>query len=104
MIKQINNEEFNEQVLKEDNKVKIVDFFATWCNPCRMLAPVLEELSSKYEELEIFKIDVDANSALADELDISSVPTLLIYKNGKIVKQVMGFQPIASLESIVKSL
>lgn len=104
MIKQINNEEFKEQVLNEDGKVKIVDFFATWCNPCRMLAPVLEELDKKYDELEIYKIDVDENSALADELDISSVPTLLIYKDGKIVKQVMGFQPIASLESIVKSL
>lgn len=104
MIKQINNEEFKEQVLNEDGKVKIVDFFATWCNPCRMLAPVLEELDKKYDELEIYKIDVDENSALADELDISSVPTLLIYRDGKIVKQVMGFQPIASLESIVKSL
>lgn len=104
MINHINQDEYNEVVNKEDSKIKFVDFFATWCNPCRMMSPVLEELDEKYDNVSVYKVDVDQNAELADRLDISSVPTILIYKDGKIVKQVMGFQPLASLELLIKSL
>lgn len=104
IIKDINEQEFKEIIAEDNSKLLIMEFYASWCNPCKMLKPVLEELVVKNDDLEIYKVNVDKNSALADELDIHSVPTLLFYREGRIIKQLMGFQPLASLENIVKSL
>lgn len=101
-IRLINSEEYKEKINSSNEKIVIMEFFATWCNPCKMLSPVLEEFAKKSDKVEIYKVDVDENSKLADDLDIHSVPTLLIYKNGQIQKQVMGFQPLASIEKIVE--
>lgn len=103
-IKDINEQEFKEIIAEDNSKLLIMEFYASWCNPCKMLKPVLEELVSKNDQVEIYKVNVDRNSALADDLNIHSVPTLLFYREGKIIKQLMGFQPLASLENIVKSL
>lgn len=103
-IKDINEQEFKDIIAEDNSKLLIIEFYASWCNPCKMLKPVLEELVVKNDDLEIYKVNVDKNSALADDLDIHSVPTLLFYREGKIIKQLMGFQPLASLENIVKSL
>lgn len=103
MVREINQNEFN-QILEDKEKINIVDFHATWCNPCKMLAPVLEELDRANENVNIYKIDVDLNAALADQLDISSVPTMLVFKDGKIQKQILGFQPLQSLQTIVDQL
>ncbi len=103
-IKDINEQEFKEIIAADNSKLLIMEFYASWCNPCKMLKPVLEELVSKNDQVEIYKVNVDRNSALADDLNIHSVPTLLFYREGKIIKQLMGFQPLASLENIVKSL
>lgn len=103
-IKDINEQEFKEIIAEDNSKLLIIEFYASWCNPCKMLKPVLEELVVKNDDLEIYKVNVDKNSALADDLDIHSVPTLLFYREGKIIKQLMGFQPLASLENIVKGL
>lgn len=75
------------------NHLVLVDFFATWCGPCKMLGPVLEQLASDRSEVEIVKIDVDENENLARRFGIMSVPTLILFKNGQIVSQKTGFMP-----------
>lgn len=85
MLKYLENESFNE-IINQD-KV-LVDFYAEWCGPCKMLTPVLERLG---ESFEIVKVDVDKHFDLAKEYGIMSVPTLIIFKNGKVVKQMIGF-------------
>lgn len=85
MLKYLENESFNE-IINQD-KV-LVDFYAEWCGPCKMLTPVLERLGDSFE---IVKVDVDKHFDLAKEYGIMSVPTLVIFKNGKVVKQMIGF-------------
>lgn len=104
MSKEIREEQFKELVLKEDNILKIVDFHAVWCNPCKMLAPVLDELQVVNSDIEIYSMDVDQNSRIADELDINSVPSIFFYKNGKIEKILVGFHPLPNLQAEVDNL
>lgn len=78
----------------------LVDFFATWCGPCKMLSPVLEQLAEKYEgKLEVVKVDVDHSGELAMRFGIMSVPTMLVFKNGEMVETLQGYQPLPALES-----
>lgn len=96
MIKKITSEEEFEKEIKEGNLV--VDFSATWCGPCRMMEPVLEELSSK---IKIFKVDIDELEVLTRKLGIMSVPTMIIYKDGKEVKKVVGYHSLEEMESMI---
>jgi len=89
MARIINKEEFKKEVLKSE-KIVLVDFFATWCGPCQMLAPVLEELSKESQDFEIVKIDIDQERDLAIENQIEFVPTVVIFKNGKEVDRMTG--------------
>ena len=99
-MKIINENEF-EAVTKQG--LVLVDFFATWCGPCKMLTPVLEELSSKYEgQMEVVKVDVDESGNLAMRFGIMSVPTMLVFKNGEMVGTLQGFQPFPQLEAALK--
>ena len=82
--------EFNNLV--SDGMV-LVDFYATWCGPCKMLGPVLEELSSDRDELKIVKMDIDQNSNLAKSYGVMSVPTLMLFKNGNMISKQVGFMP-----------
>lgn len=75
------------------NGLVLVDFFATWCGPCKMLGPVLEQLSEDRSEVEIVKIDVDESPILARRFGVMSIPTLVLFKNGQVVSQKMGFMP-----------
>ena len=93
MLKYLENESFND-VINQD-KV-LVDFYAEWCGPCKMLTPVLERLGDSYE---IVKVDVDKHFDLAKEYGIMSVPTLFIFKNGKVVKQMIGFNGYDELKN-----
>lgn len=104
MIREINEVEFKDVINSESDKIKVVDFYASWCNPCKMLSPILEKLDDNNENLDIYKINVDENSRLADELDINSVPSVFFYKGGQIKKVVLGFQPLQSLQSIVDQI
>lgn len=90
MLKHINTENFENEILKS-NKVILVDFFATWCGPCQMLAPVLEAISKEQENFDIAKIDVDEAQELAIEHGIQVVPTMLVFKNGNVVDRMEGF-------------
>ena len=90
MLKHINNlEEFNATI-KEGTV--LVDFFATWCGPCKMLSPVLEEVSEENNNVTIVKVDVDEAGALAAQYGIQAVPTLILFKNGERVDVRMGYQ------------
>lgn len=100
-MKVIHKEEF-EQLTKQG--LVLVDFFATWCGPCKMLGPVLEELAPKYEgKITIVKVDVDQDQELAMKFGIMSVPTMVLFKDGETVKMVQGFQPAPQLASFLDS-
>ena len=102
MIKKINEQEFRTNVVNDP--VAVVDFSATWCGPCRMLAPVLEEISEQLgDKAKFYNVDVDDDGALAAGFFISSVPTVLILKNGKVAAQSMGFRPGPAMKSWIES-
>lgn len=98
----INKENFNEKVLNSD-KLVLVDFFATWCGPCQMLGKELENIDTKKINCNIVKIDVDAETNLAIEYSVEVVPTMLFFKNGKIVNRIEGYLPKEQLENEIKN-
>lgn len=100
MLLHSNQENFNNDVINS-NKLVLVDFFATWCGPCQMLAPVLEELSNSDNSFNIVKIDIDSNMDLAVKYDIEAVPTLVIFKNGKELDRTMGFLDYTELANFI---
>ena len=101
MITKINEQEFQTKVMNEP--AAVVDFSATWCGPCRMLAPVLEQLSEELgSKVKFYNVDVDDDGALAAGFFISSVPTVLLLKNGKIVDRSVGFQPGPAMKSWIE--
>jgi len=94
---------FESEVLKSD-KLVLVDFWAPWCGPCRMIAPIIEELANDYEgKVVVAKMNVDDNPKTSMQFGIRSIPTLLIFKNGKVVDQIIGAVPRGVIESKLKS-
>lgn len=103
MSKIINNNEFINEVENKDGLV-VVDFFATWCGPCKMLSPVYEALGNEMvEKADFLKVDIDQSMELAQKFEVSTVPTVIIFKDGKPVDRLIGFIPKDNLKSKVES-
>ena len=102
MVKHVTSQEL-EQILNSESKTVFCDFWATWCGPCRMLAPVYQDISEKYEGQAVFvKLDVDENEEAAMKYGISSIPNIIAFKKGQPIDSSLGFVPQASLENFVK--
>ena len=87
---------------KVESGVQLVDFWATWCGPCKMIAPVLEELAADYEgKADILKLDVDENPSTAAKYEVMSIPTLIVFKDVQPVDKVVGFQPKENLAEVL---
>lgn len=99
---ELTQQNFEQEVLKSDIPV-LVDFWATWCGPCKAMAPILEEISTEYAgKLKVAKLDVDAQSAVAQQYGVMSMPTFMVFKGGKLAAQAIGAQPKAQLLSIIQ--
>ena len=91
-IHHINKNNFETEVLNTD-RVVLLDFFAEWCGPCKMIAPVLEEIAAENEHIKVCKIDVDNDPDLARQFKVTSIPLLVVMRDGKIVNQALGARP-----------
>ena len=100
---QITSENFES--LKNGAQPLVVDFWATWCGPCRMIGPIVSELAEKYDgKVVVGKCDVEENDELAAEFGIRNIPTILFFKNGEVVDKIIGAQPKAKIEEKFKAL
>ena len=99
----VTDEEFNE-IINNSHKVVVVDFYAEWCMPCLMISPIIDELSESEEmkEVKFVKMNIDENKELANELKISSIPCVIIFKEGEEVDRIIGAQPAEVIEERIK--
>ena len=88
----VNNENFKSEV-QEAKGLVLIDFFASWCGPCRMISPILEELSKEISDVKFCKVDVDESTELAMAFGVSSIPTLIVFENGKVKDTAVGLRP-----------
>lgn len=101
MIIKITKENFQSEVLKSDKKV-LLDFWATWCGPCMMLSPTVDEVANEVSNVKFGKINVDEQGELAQQFGISSIPTLVVVKDGKVVKQSVGLIPKSAILELLQ--
>jgi thioredoxin 1 len=103
-VKNIGDSEFRQEVLESQTPV-VVDFWATWCAPCRAIAPALEELATQYRgRVKVAKVNIDENQETPQQYRVTSIPTLLVFKGGRVVDQIVGAVPKAKLEDAIKKV
>ena len=98
MVKELTTNNFKDEAMQG---VVLIDFFATWCGPCKMLSPIIEELSEEMPNVKFFKVDVDENEELVEMFNIEAMPTLIILKDGKIANKSVGFKPKANIKALL---
>ena len=101
-LQQLTSADF-EQKVKKSNDVYLVDFWAPWCGPCRMMTPILEEYASKQTKIKVGKVNVDENPGLAQEFGITGIPTLIVFKAGKEDQRISGLVQLNALEQKLSS-
>ncbi len=103
MEKKFTTENFDAEVLKADKPV-LVDFYADWCGPCKMMAPVVEKLAQDFEGTAVVgKLNVDENEEIAMRYGVMTIPTLIVFKNGEVVKKTVGLQPREDVEQMLRN-
>lgn len=100
--KELDSGNFNEEI-NNTEKLVLVDFYATWCGPCKMLAPVFQEVANDFEgKADFYKIDIDASLDIARQFSVSTVPTVIVFRNGEPIERLVGFMPKENLASKIK--
>ena len=98
----ITKDNFEAEVLKSEKPV-LLDFWASWCGPCKMLSPVIAKVAEKYDgKIKVGKVNVDEQPELADAFSVSSIPLLAVMKNGEVTKAAVGYRPIEEIEELLK--
>ena len=100
-VKVLNKENFEENVLKNENPV-VVDFWAPWCGPCRMVSPIVDEIADELSDVKVGKVNVDEQPELAAKFNVMSIPTLVVMKDGKIAASVVGARPKPDIIALLK--
>ena len=99
-ILHVNESEFDREVLQDSGTV-LVDFWATWCGPCRMLSPIVDEVAEERTDVKVGKVNVDEQPELASQFGVMSIPTLLVFRDGKLVNQAVGARPKAAVLALL---
>ena len=97
----LTKDSYHNEVM-ETEKVVVIDFWATWCGPCKMMVPVVEEVAKDYPDVKVCKVNVDEEPELSDAFKIVSIPTIVVIKNGEIIDSVVGYRPKEDIEKIIK--
>jgi len=96
----ITKQNFDEEVLKSD-KIVLLDFWASWCGPCKMVSPILEEIANENTDIKVGKVNVDEQPELASAFEVMSIPTLVVMKDGKAIKNMVGARPKSAILSML---
>ncbi len=97
----VTKENFQKEII-ESEKTVLLDFWASWCGPCRMVSPLVDEIAEENADIKVGKVNVDEQQELAGAFGVSSIPTLVVMKNGKVVNQTVGARPKAQIEALVR--
>ena len=101
MLKKLNNQNFDNEVLN-NNGIALIDFYADWCGPCKMVAPIVNEIANERSDITVGKVNVDENNSLAIKYGVVSIPTLIVFKDGKEQTRIVGYRPKEDILAILK--